>query len=355
MRYKLLGKSGLRVSEVSMGTMSLGFESDVTAGPDESRRIIDKYVEAGGNYFDGGAYNGGTAEVVLGEFLKADRNPYVVTSKYSCTAFSGIDPSVKDDPNRGGNHKKSMVQAVEGSLERLSVDYLDLLWLHHWEYTTDIADVMRAVNDLVRQGKILHFGMCNAPAWVVARGQSLAVERGWEPISALQYQYNLVSRDLELEILPAARSLGIAMNAYSPLAGGFLTGKYTRGGSNESKRYDNPIYSALAYFGVKEYAVAKKVDEIADRVGTSSAAVALDWVRQRGAIPILGPRTVGQFEDALKYLSLSLTEEDLNRLTELGEPELSWTYNLLHGKDTIIRQLSAGGMLDKIDNENWPA
>ena len=354
MRYKILGKSGLRVSEVCMGTMSLGVQSDVTSGPEEAQKIFEKYSEMGGNYFDGGSYNAGTAEVALGEFIKSDRRRFVVTSKYTNSAYSAIDPSIKDHPNLGGNHKKNLVQSVEDSLERLGVDYLDLLWLHFWEYTTDIEDVMRAINDLVQQGKVLHFGMCNSPAWVVARGQSIALQRGWEPISALQYQYNLVSRDLELEIIPCAKAMGISLNAYSPVAGGFLTGKYTREDNNESRRYDNAFYSDLAYFSDKEYAVARKVDEIADRLGTSSAAVALAWVRDQGAIPIIGPRTLSQMENSLKYLSVVLPDEDRRALTELGAPELSWTYNLLHSKDSIVRQLASGGKLREIDNEHYP-
>ncbi|MXW56222.1 MAG: aldo/keto reductase [Gemmatimonadales bacterium] len=150
---------------------------------------------------------------MLGEFVASERHRYVVTTKYTNTLHSGFDPSIRDHPNAGGNHKKSMVQSVEGSLKRLGVDYIDLLWIHFWDYSTDIADVMRNVNDLVRHGKVLHFGLCNTPAWVVARGQTVADQRGWEPISALQYQYNLVSRDLELEIIPCSRALGISVNA----------------------------------------------------------------------------------------------------------------------------------------------
>ena len=237
MRYKLLGRSGLRVSEVCLGTMMMSTESPSSAGPEESRRILEAFVDKGGNYFDTAneVYNGGLSERILGEFVASERHRYVVTTKYTNTLHSGFDPSIRDHPNAGGNHKKSMVQSVEGSLKRLGVDYIDLLWIHFWEYSTDIADVMRNVNDLVQQGKVLHFGLCNTPAWVVARGQTVADQRGWEPISALQYQYNLVSRDLEFEIIPCARALGISVNAYSPLAGGFLTGKYTRGDSTESR------------------------------------------------------------------------------------------------------------------------
>ena len=358
MRYNLLGRSGLRVSEVCLGTMMMSTESPSSAGPEESRRILEAFADRGGNYFDTAneVYSGGLSERILGEFVASERHRYVVTTKYTNTLHSGFDPSIRDHPNAGGNHKKSMVQSVEGSLKRLGVDYIDLLWIHFWDYSTDIADVMRNVNDLVRQGKVLHFGLCNTPAWVVARGQTVADQRGWEPISALQYQYNLVSRDLELEIIPCARALGISVNAYSPLAGGFLTGKYTRGDSTESRRFDGEVFKQWAFqFDEKAYDTARKVDEIADRLGTSSAAVALAWVRDRGVIPMIGARKVSQIEDSLRYLSLTLPAEDMQALNEASAPVLPWTYHLLHGEDSRIRQLAAGGMLDAIDNEHFPA
>ncbi len=234
--------------------------------------------------------NGGLSEEILGDFINTDRNRYVVTTKYTNTLYSGFAPGVKDNPNAGGNHKKSMVQSVEGSLKRLNVDYIDLLWIHFWDYSVDIEDVMRNVNDLVQQDKVLHFGICNAPAWVVARGQTIAMQRGWEPISALQYQYSLVSRDLEFEVIPCAKSLGISMNAYSPLGGGVLTGKYTRDGVDEKRRFDNEFWSSIKGNMDREYEIAKKVDEIADKLGVNSASVSLAWVKQRGVLPIVGAR-----------------------------------------------------------------
>ncbi|MCY3610154.1 MAG: aldo/keto reductase [Gemmatimonadetes bacterium] len=357
MRYKLLGRSGLRVSEVCLGTMMMSTESPSSAGPEESRRILQAFADKGGNYFDTAneVYSGGLSERILGDFVAAERHRYVVTTKYTNTLYSAFDPSIRDHPNAGGNHKKSMVNSVEGSLKRLGVDYIDLLWIHFWEYSTDIVDVMRNVNDLVQQGKVLHFGLCNTPAWVVARGQTVAEQRGWEPISALQYQYNLVSRDLEFEIIPCARALGISMNAYSPLAGGFLTGKYTRGDSTESRRFDSEFFRQLTFqFDERAFDIARKVDEIADRLGTSSAAVALAWVRDRGVIPMIGARKVSQIEDSLRYLSLTLPAEDMQALNEASAPVLPWTYHLLHSDEIRIRQLAAGGMLDAIDNEHFP-
>ncbi len=356
MRYKILGRSGLRVSEVALGTMMMGPEEPGRAGPLESRRIMEAYAEAGGNFFDSAPiYNNGASEQVLGEFVNTDRERYIVTTKFTNVMYSGLDPSVPDDPNRGGNHKKSMVQSVEGSLRRMNLDYIDLLWIHVWDFSVDIEDVMRGVNDLVQQGKVLHFGLCNTPAWVVARGQTAATIRGWEPISALQYQYNLIERDLELELIPCANALGIGVTAFSPLSGGFLTGKYTRDVERESSRLDGNWFDTLESYSERDFAVARTVDDIADKHGTSSAAVALAWVRERGVLPMVGARTEAQIRDSLQYLSVELSDDDMRELNQVSASEWPWTYNLIHGERSgVIRQLAAGGMLEQIDNPNFP-
>ena len=357
MRYKLLGKSGLRVSEVALGTMMLGLETDSSAGPKESMEIMESYADKGGNYFDAAneVYNGGLSEKILGEFVNQDRNRYVVTTKFTNTIPNFMNPEVRNHPNASGNHKKSMVQSVEGSLQRLGMDYIDLLWIHLWDYSVDIEDVMRNVNDMVQQGKILHFGLCNTPAWVVAKGQTAAIKNGWEPISALQYEYSLLQRHLEHEHIPCARSFGINVTAFSPLAGGFLTGKYTRGGDSDHKRYDNEFWSSVYQFGDREVNIAHKVDEIADKLGTSSAAVALAWVREHGIIPLVGARKVSQIEDSLSYLDLVLPEADVQELDQISAPERNNIYKALHDPDHVIRQLASCGMLDLIDIEHFPS
>ena len=358
MKYKLLGKSGMRVSEICLGTMMMGVETDSSAGPEESRKILNAFAEKGGNYFDSAneVYQGGLSEQILGEFVNEDRERYVVTTKYTNTLPNMMNPAVKDHPNKAGNHKKSMVQSVENSLKRLNMDYIDLLWIHFWEYSTDIEDVMRNVNDLVQQGKILHFGLCNTPAWVVSRGQTIAAQRGWEPISALQYHYNLISRDLDHEVIPCAQALGISMSAYSALGGGFLTGKYTRGDNGEAKRYDNEFWASVANHSEKDYTIARKVDEIADKLAVSSTAVALAWLQGRDVLPIVGARKVSQIESSLEHLGLVLPDEDMQALNEISAPERSWTYKLLHAgaDESPIRMMASCGMLNDIDNEHFP-
>jgi aryl-alcohol dehydrogenase-like predicted oxidoreductase len=179
-RYKLLGKSGLRVSELALGTMTFGEDWGWGASHEESRRIFEAFAEAGGNFIDtSNNYTNGTSERFVGEFIAAERERFVIATKYSLT-------TTRTDPNAGGNHRKNMRQAVEASLKRLNTDYIDLYWLHMWDYTTPIEEVMRAFDDLVRVGKVLYVGFSDTPAWVVARANTLAELRGWSRVVAFQ-------------------------------------------------------------------------------------------------------------------------------------------------------------------------
>lgn len=356
MRYKLLGKSGLRVSEVCLGVMTMGLETASSAGPEESHRMMEYFVDKGGNYFDTAneIYNGGLSEKCLGEFIHADRERYVIATKFTDTVPNSVNPKIKNDPNAGGNHKKSMVQSVERSLKRLNTDYVDLLWVHFWDYSVNVEDVMRNLNDLVQSGKVLHIGMSNTPAWVVARGQTIAEQRGWEPISALQYQYNLIVRDLDHEVLPCARSLDICMTSYSALAGGLLTGKYTRGSDGDKKRFDDPYFASMVKYRDEDLAIARKVDEIADKLGVSSSAVAIAWLQGQNVLPIVGVRKLSQLESNLAHLGLVLVEEDMQALNELSAPPRTWLYDTLHAEDSIGREFASGGLLKQIDNYRFP-
>jgi aryl-alcohol dehydrogenase-like predicted oxidoreductase len=222
MRYRLLGKSGLRVSELCLGTMTFGEEWGWGSSKDESRKILDAFFEAGGNFIDtANVYTNGTSETQLGEFLKGDRERVVLATKYTNSRQS-------NDPNGAGNQRKNMVQAVEASLKRLQTDYIDLYWLHIWDRITPIEEVMRAFDDLVRQGKVLYVGVSDMPAWVIARANTLAELRDWTPFVGLQIEYSLIERTVERELLPMASSLGLGVTAWSPLAGGALTGKYLK-------------------------------------------------------------------------------------------------------------------------------
>ncbi len=227
MRYKLLGKSGLRVSELCLGTMTFGEDWGWGSSKEESRKVYDAFLEAGGNFIDtANVYTNGTSEKLLGEFMTGHRDKIVLATKYTNAAPG-------NDPNAAGNHRKSMMQAVEASLKRLKTDYIDLYWLHIWDQITPIEEVMRAFDDLVRQGKILYAGVSDMPAWIVAKANTLAELRGWTSFVGLQIEYSLIERTPERDLLPMAADLGLGVTAWSPLAGGIAHRQATGAGRGQ--------------------------------------------------------------------------------------------------------------------------
>jgi aryl-alcohol dehydrogenase-like predicted oxidoreductase len=315
MRFRLLGKSGLRVSELCLGTMTFGEEWGWGASKDESRRIFDAFASAGGNFLDtANNYTDGTSERFVGEFISADRDHFVLATKFSLSMR-------KDDPNAGGNHRKNIVQALDASLRRLGTDRVDLYWLHMWDFLTPVEEVVRALDDLVRAGKVLYVGFSDTPAWVVAQAVTLADLRGWARCVAAQVPYSAADRDVERELLPMARALDLAVTAWSPLEGGVLTGKYNRD-TGEATRYKRS--------GIRpaRLALAEQIAALAAELGRTPAQVALNWVRaqQRRAviIPIVGARTEAQMRENLGCLEFTLDDKSLARLDaakiELGFP-----------------------------------
>ena len=233
MKYRLLGKSGLRVSEVSLGTMTFGDEWGWGSPKAEAQKVYETYREAGGNFIDtANFYTNGTSETFLGEFMQGHRESVVLATKYSHAAPG-------NDPNAAGNHRKSMMHAVEVSLKRLQTDYIDLYWVHIWDGITPVEEVMRGLDDLVRQGKVLYVGISDAPAWWVAQANTLAELRGWTQFIGLQLEYSLIERTVERELIPMAKALNLGVLAFSPLAGGFLTGKYHGEGKPDGGRMTN--------------------------------------------------------------------------------------------------------------------
>jgi aryl-alcohol dehydrogenase-like predicted oxidoreductase len=313
MNYKLLGKSGLRVSELSLGTMTFGEDWGWGANKDESKKMFDAYANAGGNFLDtADGYTGGTSEKFVGEFICSDRKHFVLATKFSFNQRRG-------DPNAGGNHRKNMVQALEGSLKRLGTDYVDLYWMHAWDELTPVEEVMRAFDDLVRAGKVLYVGISDTPAWWIARANTLACLRGWTPFVALQIEYNLIERTPERELLPMAEALGLTVTPWSPLASGWLTGKYA-GKSKEEKRLDKT--PQFARKTERNIAIAKEVVKVAKAAGKSPAQVALNWLRaRRGMIPILGARTLSQLEDNMNCVKWSLNAKQLAQVDEVSKIE----------------------------------
>ena len=343
MRYQLLGHSGLRVSEICLGTMTFGSEDAWCADAAESRAIFDAYVEAGGNFIDtADIYTGGESEKLVGEFVRSNRERFVIATKYS-NAFPG-----GNDANAAGNQRKNMRQSLDASLKRMGVDYIDLYWMHNWDFTTPVEEAMRALDDAVSAGKILYIGLSDAPAWVAAQCNTTAALRGWTQFSSLQLEYSLVERGIEREHFPLCRNEDINITAWSPLASGLLSGKYTRS-TDDSRRLD-----ILPFHDVNEQglAIARAVDAIADDLGVSSAQVALAWVRQRGTIPIIGARTLAQCQDNLASRNVTLSDEQMSALNEVSAFRLGHPYDFFD-KD-LVRDLTTGGMGDLIDNHRDP-
>ncbi|MEE8348197.1 MAG: aldo/keto reductase [Acidobacteriota bacterium] len=348
MKYKLLGRSGLRVSELCLGTMTFGEERAAMGNTrDECRKIFDAFVGAGGNFIDtANKYMNGTSERWVGEFLGSDREKLVVATKYTLT----MDP---DDPNAHGNHRKNLVQSVEASLGRLNTDYLDILWVHAWDFMTSVDQVMRALDDLVRTGKVLYLGISNTPAWIVAQANTLAHLRGWTPFSALQVPYNLTERSVEREFLPMADSMDLAVTAYFSLAAGILTGKYNQEGNGPRRLGPG---SPVGIFEVKQEKldIAAEVIKIAQDINRTPAQVALNWVRQhRGRavmIPIIGARTEAQIRDNLGCLDFELEAVHMDQLDQLSKIPPGYPHELL--QSDMYQNLVYGNTFDSIDNHN---
>ncbi len=345
MRYRLLGRSGLRVSELCLGTMTFGEDWGWGSDRQQSHDILDAFLEAGGNFIDtANLYTNGTSETYLGEFLHGNRDAAVLATKYT-NHVPGTDP------NAAGNHRKSMMTAVEASLKRLRTDYIDLYWLHIWDQITPIDEVMRAFDDLVRQGKVLYVGVSDMPAWLIARGNTLAELRGWSPFVGLQVEYSLVERDVERELLPMAQSLGLGVTAWSPLAGGALTGKYLKenAGQDADARYSNDMMKGNKPDADRHDATIREVVAIAKEHGRSPAQVALAWLRQRPVpvIPIIGARKLDQFQDNLNCLDLKLSDAQVTRLDKASQIKLGFPHDFF-AKD-MVRGFVYGGLRDKID------
>ena len=324
LRYQLLGTSGLRVSELCLGTMSFGEEWGFGADEATSREVLDAYMAAGGNFLDtANKYHGGQTEEIVGRWLEGRRHSFVVATKYTLA----MDHA---DPNTAGNHRKNLVRSVEDSLTRLRTDYIDLLWVHAWDSLTPYDETMRALDDAVRSGKVLYVGVSDTPAWVVSASNVLAELRGWSTYAGLQIEYSLLERTPERDLLPMAEHYGMSVLAWAPLGGGVLTGKYTRNpGANDSLR--RAANEQRGRTSPQSLRVAREVDAIADEIGASSSQVATAWVRAqcRGCIPIVGARRVSQIVDTLESTEVTLSENQRSRLDEVSRVSLGFPHDFL--------------------------
>ena len=330
MKYKTLGFSGLQVSEICLGAMTFGEEMGIGTGEKESRTIFEGFLQAGGNFIDtANIYNRGTSERMLGEFIGSERDFLVLASKYSLNTRP-------DDPNAGGNHRKNLVQSLEASLRRLRTGYLDVYWVHGWDSHTSLTELMRALDDQVRAGKVLHLGISNVPVWVVAAANVLAAERGWTPFTAMQLHYNLIERSIERDFFDLALAQDMAITPWSPLAGGLLTGKFDRGSPEEVRRgarlASGPMSARVRH--EPSLQIAESLSAFAGELGCRPAQLALAWLAQRSSatvIPIIGARTRAQLEENLACTELLLTAEQLQRLDGLSPPVPEYPQSLLAG------------------------
>ncbi len=327
MRYKLLGRSGLRVSELCLGTMTFGEDWGWGAAKDECRKIFDAFVGAGGNFLDtANHYTNGTSEKIVGELIRERRAELVLATKYT------LNPRPKD-PNGGGNHRKNLVQALDASLKRLGTDYIDLYWVHAWDFMTPVEEVMRALDDVVSAGKVLYVGVSDVPAWIVSQANTLAELRGWSKFVGLQIPYSLIERTPERDLLPMARTLDVAVTSWGPVGQGVLTGKYEK-----DKPYPKGDRLSEGPWGAsiltdRNLGIGQVVKEVAAEIDRTPSQVAIAWVlaqRERAnIIPIIGARRLSQIQDNLAAISITLPHEALARLEEASKIELGFPHDFL--------------------------
>jgi aryl-alcohol dehydrogenase-like predicted oxidoreductase len=349
MRYELLGRhSGLRVSEIAYGVALFGTGWGYGSERADARTVFDTYLEAGGNFFDtADGYQFGESETILGEFIAPVRDDVVIATKYT----GGADkiPTLA----KTGNSRKAMIHSVEQSLKRLGTDRIDLFWVHHADNVTPIEEILRGLDDLVTSGKILYAGLSNFPAWRVARGALLADMRGWSPLVAVQFEYSLVERTGDRELLPMAEALGLAALLWSPLAGGLLTGKYREGDKGRLQGLGRVIRTEKTD---RDSAVVDAVLAVAREIDRTPAEVALAWVREKSRrstnalIPIIGPRTVAQLENNLRSLEVALSDEQFRRLDEVSIPSPGVPFEV--NQETLPRV--SGGKLDATNFRAMP-
>jgi len=334
MRIRSFGRgTGLRVSEISLGGALFGTAWGYGAEPKIARRLIDAYAEAGGNFIDtADFYQSGQSEEIVGEAVAGRRDRFVVATKFTLGAQAEAHPLTT------GNSRKNLVRSLEESLRRLRTDRIDLLWVHMPDGLTSSEELMRALDQVVRDGKVLYIGLSDFPAWRVARAATIAELRGWAPLAGLQTQYSLVERASDRELLPMAKAFGLGVTAWSPLGGGLLSGKYRRGEAGRTTTFgavvhheDDPVKTAAL----------DAVLAVAEEAGATPSQVALAWLLAHGIIPILGPRTIEQLHDNLGATSLALTPDQTRRLDQASAPSLGFPHDFL--AEDMQRIRLAGG------------
>ncbi len=340
--YVTLGRSGLRVSPLALGTMTFGTEWGTGADEKGSRAIFDRYLERGGNSIDtADGYTKGTSETMLGKFITEARvrDRVVLATKFTFNGQAG-------NPNAGGNGRKNIYRALESSLRKLQTDYIDLYWLHAWDLVTPVEEVVGTLSDLVAEGKIRYYGFSDTPAWYVARAQTLAEQQGKAPLIALQLEYSLLERNIEREHIPAAQELGLGICPWSPLGGGLLTGKYVREGNSgkgegrlEVQKNRNPAFSK---FSERNFRIVDALSDVAMELGKPAAQVALNWVATQPGVTstIIGATKISQLDDNLASLDFTIPAQLRRKLSEAGAIEMVHPYSFFGGE---INAMITGG------------
>lgn len=328
MQYRLLGRSGVKVSELALGAMTFGAEG-MGVEIDESRKVYELFRQSGGNFIDtANVYAGGRSEEFLGEFLKGDRDRVVLATK-----FTG--PTRGRDVNAAGNSRKTMMEAVHASLKRLQTDYIDLYWVHSRDFFTPIDEVMRGLDDLVTSGKVHYIGVSDTPAWVVSQANTIAELRGWSRFVGLQIRYSLIDRTVERDLLPMAKEFDIAVTPWGCVASGILSGKYNRDPKSEGRA------AMRGQIDQRSLDIAAEVIGVADEIGATPTQVALQWViRGLGVvIPLVGARTAEQLEENLGCLDVTLSEEHMKRLNDCSAIEMGFPHDMLAGQQARNRKI----------------
>ena len=323
--YVTLGRSGLRVSPLCLGAMTFGEDLGWGSSVEESQRIIDRFVELGGNFIDtANFYTKSHSEKIIGDHIgrhAARRDRLVIATKFSGNLYPG-------DPNGGGSRRKTIVASCENSLRRLQTDYIDLYWLHNWDVHTPIEETMSALEDLVRAGKVRYIGVSDTPAWKIVEANMIAHLRGWAPFIGLQIEYSLLERSVEQELVPMALQFGLGITPWSPLKSGALSGKYTRATAGQVKADRGAFLEP--FLNEKTFTLVDELERIARAHNSTVARIALAWVQGQPGVTstIIGARRVAQLEDNVQAIDVLLTPEERDRLDALTKPAFGFPQNM---------------------------
>ncbi|MBM3781829.1 MAG: aldo/keto reductase [Acidobacteria bacterium] len=346
--YVTLGRSGLKVSPLCLGAMTFGSDWGWGADVPESEAMISRYLDAGGNFIDtANGYTRGHSEVIIGDLLARTpglRDRTVLATKFSTNLYPG-------DPNAGGASRKNIMASCDESLRRLRTDYIDLYWMHFWDPHTPIDETLRALDDLVRAGKVRYIGVSDTPAWKVAQAQVLADMRNWSRFVGLQIEYSLIERTVEGELVPMALELGLGITPWSPLRGGVLTGKYTR--ENAATASPGRGDRVKAYFTDRTFAIVDTLIRVAGELGTTPAAVAVAWVQARKGVAstIIGARSVAQLDQNLAALDIRLGAEHVSALDAVSTPTLGFPMPFM----AFTAMIAQGGTtVNGVPSVPWP-